>query len=343
MKKKYPVLKCDYETWKDIKPVLESFGINKDLFFYVKNGIFDIKDKDTYLISNFSYHCKDKLEFGNLNNPIIEAENSLRYLVDTKEEFLSAVAKLLGKTYPNYGSDYYIDLIKNKERKYLEENDRIHCSTEEEARKVISIYYALGYKWSGVTFEELFYNYYNHDTVYSVWRNWIQYGSIKTTKKFNNNIIPASEFINYYTSNNMEKRNIQIDIETARKWYNGDDNTLKELALQAYKEEELKIISFGAIYNLTKIVTPTQPNVPFYQNAKWSAFHKLAIIAEYLNEGWKPDWNNKDAVKWYIKKDERVYTDSCYMLNYGAIYFKSRELAKKAIEIMGDEINYIFG
>ena len=38
----------------------------------------------------------------------------------------------------------------------------------------------------------------------------------------------------------MEKRNIQIDKETARKWYNGNDNTLKELALQAFKEEELR-------------------------------------------------------------------------------------------------------
>ena len=38
----------------------------------------------------------------------------------------------------------------------------------------------------------------------------------------------------------MEKRNIQIDKGTAIKWYNGNDNTLKELALQAYKEEELR-------------------------------------------------------------------------------------------------------
>lgn len=29
MEKKYPVLKCNEELWNEIKPVLESFGINK--------------------------------------------------------------------------------------------------------------------------------------------------------------------------------------------------------------------------------------------------------------------------------------------------------------------------
>ena len=37
----------------------------------------------------------------------------------------------------------------------------------------------------------------------------------------------------------MEERNVKIDLETARKWYKGSDESLKNIALQAFKEEEL--------------------------------------------------------------------------------------------------------
>lgn len=38
----------------------------------------------------------------------------------------------------------------------------------------------------------------------------------------------------------MEKRNISISLEKAREWYEGRNITLKQLALEAYSEEELK-------------------------------------------------------------------------------------------------------
>ena len=38
----------------------------------------------------------------------------------------------------------------------------------------------------------------------------------------------------------MEERTIKLDIKTARKWYNGSDDSLKTLALQAFSEDELK-------------------------------------------------------------------------------------------------------
>ena len=44
------------------------------------------------------------------------------------------------------------------------------------------------------------------------------------------------------TNNNkdMEERNIKISLNTAKEWFNGSDETLKKLALQEYKEGELK-------------------------------------------------------------------------------------------------------
>lgn len=101
MEKKYPVLKCDEKLWNEIKPILKNFGI---IDF---NNIDDGSDKNDfqfktypYLVSNYGNYYIDKFLIGNIDNPHIDEFNTLRYLVDTKEEFLSAVAKLLGKEYP---------------------------------------------------------------------------------------------------------------------------------------------------------------------------------------------------------------------------------------------------
>ena len=38
----------------------------------------------------------------------------------------------------------------------------------------------------------------------------------------------------------MEKRNVEITLDTARKWYYGDNESLKEIALQAFTKDELE-------------------------------------------------------------------------------------------------------
>lgn len=39
----------------------------------------------------------------------------------------------------------------------------------------------------------------------------------------------------------MEERTIKISLETAKEWYNGDNQILRNLALQAFNENELKV------------------------------------------------------------------------------------------------------
>lgn len=101
MEKKYPVLKCNEELWNEIKPVLESFGI---IDF---SNLGDSSDKNNlqfdrypYLVTNYGNHRSDKFSIGNVDYSYGDKFNTLRYFVDTKEEFLSAIAKLLGKEYP---------------------------------------------------------------------------------------------------------------------------------------------------------------------------------------------------------------------------------------------------
>lgn len=80
-------------------------------------------------------------------------------------------------------------------RKYLGENDRIWCQSEEEAKKVIEIYYALGYHWARGNAKE---TYYSKDIVYNLYRAFIQCGTKGAAQRSNRNIISAKEFIKYY-------------------------------------------------------------------------------------------------------------------------------------------------
>ena len=74
------------------------------------------------------------------------------------------------------------------------------------------------------------------------------------------------------------------------------------------------------------------------QLEKLLAINKLMNVAKYLNGGWQPDWDYIHEMKWYIFiKDKQIricYADDICCNN---IYFKSRELVEKAIEILGEE------
>lgn len=69
------------------------------------------------------------------------------------------------------------------------------------------------------------------------------------------------------------------------------------------------------------------------------AFNKLQNIAKYLNDGWKPNFDGHTK-NWSINKETNclaytiLYSDKC---NEGGVYFKSEELAKKAVYLMGQE------
>ena len=49
----------------------------------------------------------------------------------------------------------------------------------------------------------------------------------------------------------MEERNIKVSFEKAKEWYNSNNPTLKELALQAFKEKELARPTYSEIYSMT--------------------------------------------------------------------------------------------
>lgn len=78
------------------------------------------------------------------------------------------------------------------------------------------------------------------------------------------------------------------------------------------------------------------------QLARLNALSKLMCVADYLNDGWKPNWNllTKED-KWcieYIKNTGECYVECWRNTTYGQVIFKTKELAQKAIEICGEEL-----
>lgn len=78
------------------------------------------------------------------------------------------------------------------------------------------------------------------------------------------------------------------------------------------------------------------------QAKRLAAFNKLQNIAKYLNDGWKPKFcgNQKN---WNIIKDNGTFMAMFTTISKASVYFKSEDLAKEAIRIMGKEsLNDLF-
>lgn len=70
-------------------------------------------------------------------------------------------------------------------------------------------------------------------------------------------------------------------------------------------------------------------------NAKVAAYAALSDIAEYYNQGWKPDWNDGNKFKCFIayhNEGNTYRTESNVKINRGEIYFKDQADAQSVID-----------
>ena len=150
--------------------------------------------------------------------------------------------------------------------------------------------------------------------------------------------------------NNMkEKRSIEISLEEAREWYNSGNSFKRELALKAYKEEELIVTNYNEILKTIELCNKNSIHI------KSQVYEKLLIVATYLNSIYKKEYckDTKDYFQYLLTKKATLYS---YQLNYKGFFlnktaryypetlitFNSEEAAKKAIDILGDELNILF-
>lgn len=79
------------------------------------------------------------------------------------------------------------------------------------------------------------------------------------------------------------------------------------------------------------------------QRSNWFiALSKLKCVANYLNNGWQPNWNDNEEkwhIEWYEYGVNKLRVDlSCTHSTCGEVVFKTQELAEKAIEICGEDL-----
>ena len=145
----------------------------------------------------------------------------------------------------------------------------------------------------------------------------------------------------------MEKRNIQISLEEAREWYNSGDSFKRELALKAYSKTELSINTYINILALLK------DEVIANSKEKAGIYRKLLNIAKYYNSIYPEEYNpllgerqyyiitKEGTSTLYFKYKDFVINKSICKSDY-EIVFNTKEAAKKAIDILGDELNILF-
>ena len=181
-------------------------------------------------------------------------------------------------------------------------------------------------------------------------------------------------FVKVNNNKDMGKRNIKLDLNTAKEWYSGSNETLKKLALQAYKEEELKDglpntweefcektkihkgeCLFGGYWgysNITRAPLGTYGQIShdrnFFPNEKSAEAHlallKLEQLRDCYRNGWKPDWEDderKYIIYNYRNKVEMSFADGLsQFLSFPTIELCTKFLAnfKDLIEIAKDYI-----
>lgn len=108
------------------------------------------------------------------------------------------------------------------------------------------------------------------------------------------------------------------------------NSNLKEGVIK-FKKKEIDYLdvctSLGSDAKLLPITTTNCEKV--------KAIDKLMDIANYYNKGGKPNWSNKDKVKFYIAFDTESssYEVKCgYMMSYNIVYFKNRKDAQAVID-----------
>ena len=137
----------------------------------------------------------------------------------------------------------------------------------------------------------------------------------------------------------MEERNIVVTLDTAREWFNSNNETLKELALQAFSEEELTTFDFTKIKTFEDALTAlgykestkvyirnTINDISMYSRAS-AAMTKLNIIRKALNLG-------QDLHLTKDPKDSYIYYPYNPFVTKSSTYYKS-EINSGKMEVIG--------
>lgn len=124
------------------------------------------------------------------------------------------------------------------------------------------------------------------------------------------NLTP-DEIIKNFLKSKMKKRQIELTIETAERWYNGCDRELKELALQTFPELEKKKLPKS-----WEELKKTKKHIPTLEQAEAIiALAQLSQLREVYRNGWMPDWSGNEYYYCISFFKDRIETSEARNVN----------------------------
>lgn len=143
----------------------------------------------------------------------------------------------------------------------------------------------------------------------------------------------------------VETRTFNLDIDTARQWYLGEDESLQKIALQLYKKEEL--IDIISLVNKSSVCINIPDSV---SPEKYHILAELEAYAEYFNS-----ISKEKEMKYFLssrangigyKSSTCIY--SIVIMGHstvryaGVVYFNSIEDLQKTVSLMGSKLTELF-
>lgn len=132
---------------------------------------------------------------------------------------------------------------------------------------------------------------------------------------------------------------IEVSLEEAKEWYSSGSKELRTLALRAFDKSKLKpdIDYFRHCTNTRNCTV----SVPIFKVSKCEAIADLEIIAGYFNSDWR---KTRDNAGYYIMliSEGNFAVSRTTLQRAGVTYFQNEEDAKEALDILGDEVKYLF-
>ena len=186
------------------------------------------------------------------------------------------------------------------------------------------------------------------------------YGTFKNNGDFETFSISYFDIVDFKPETNMKENELTIEIPDGKivdwdKSKKQNKIVLKDKQL-TYEEICEKLFSKSGTYyyvnNHGNISTASSMCNPYISNPNSAttehqlecilAKNKLATVAKYLNNGWKPsktDLGHFDAYVLYAtpNKDHIGYVKITDCAHNSNVLFKSKELAQQAVEILGEE------
>lgn len=157
----------------------------------------------------------------------------------------------------------------------------------------------------------------NSKILYSVKYNYNQFGIVSS------NLLKLKK-------KDMNARNIVLTLDKAREWYK-KGGELKEVALQAFTEEELDPLPKSWEEYCKIYIVPTTV-FGLFAPLKYIALWKLERLRDCYRQRWKPDWNNSAETKYCIALESNAPNVRIHSFLNVFLSFQSAEIAKEFLK-----------